>query len=471
VKLLIWQKINIGYNMIHQVIKNIHFVGIGGIGMSGIAEILLSQGFNISGSDLNASETTERLESIGVKVFIGHDAANIKGADVVVYSSAVALQNDEVKAAIDKKIPVIKRSEMLAECMRMKYGIGIAGTHGKTTTTSMVGLVLTEANIDPTIIVGGKLSSLGGTNARLGKSEYIVVEADEFDRTFLRLTPSIAAITTLEREHLDTYKDLEDIKGAFIEFANKVPFFGFVVLCLDEPALQDIMPSINRRVITYGTTSQADVRAVDIKHNKYQSEFTVIYKGEELGNVLLKVPGLHVVKNSLVAITIAKELGIPFDIIKEALAKFSGVYRRFETKYNDEVLVIDDYGHHPTETNATLNAIRSGWKNRLIAIFQPHLYSRTRDFYAEFGRSFLNSDIFICTDVYPARELPIEGITGELIANAAKKFGHKEVYYIQNKNEIPQFLKEIYKPGDIIITLGAGDIWKYGEQFIKLLKN
>ena len=457
--------------MIHQVIKNIHFVGIGGIGMSGIAEILLSQGFNISGSDLNASETTERLESIGAKVFIGHKAENITGADVVVFSSAVALQNDEVKAAIEKKIPVIKRSEMLAECMRMKYGIGIAGTHGKTTTTSMVGLVLTEANIDPTIIVGGKLSSLGGTNARLGKSEYIVVEADEFDRTFLRLTPSIAAITTLEREHLDTYKDLEDIKGAFIEFANKVPFFGFVVLCLDEPALQDIMPSINRRVITYGTTSQADVRAEDIKHDKYQSEFTVVYKGEELGRITLKVPGLHVVKNSLVAVTIAKELGIPFEKIKEALAKFTGVYRRFETKYNKEVLVIDDYGHHPTETNATLNAIRSGWKNRLIAIFQPHLFSRTRDFYAEFGRSFLNSDVFICTDVYPAREEPIEGITGELIANAAKKFGHKEVYYVQDKNSIPQFLKEIYKPGDIIITLGAGDIWKYGEQFIKLINN
>ena len=457
--------------MIHQVIKNIHFVGIGGIGMSGIAEILLSQGFNISGSDLNASETTERLESIGAKVFIGHKAEIITGADVVVFSSAVAFQNDEVKAAIEKKIPVIKRSEMLAECMRMKYGIGIAGTHGKTTTTSMVGLVLTEANIDPTIIVGGKLSSLGGTNARLGKSEYIVVEADEFDRTFLRLTPSIAAITTLEREHLDTYKDLEDIKGAFIEFANKVPFFGFVVLCLDEPALQDIMPSINRRVITYGTTSQADVRAEDIKHDKYQSEFTVVYKGEELGRITLKVPGLHVVKNSLVAVTIAKELGIPFEKIKEALAKFTGVYRRFETKYNKEVLVIDDYGHHPTETNATLNAIRSGWKNRLIAIFQPHLFSRTRDFYAEFGRSFLNSDVFICTDVYPAREEPIEGITGELIANAAKKFGHKEVYYVQDKNSIPQFLKEIYKPGDIIITLGAGDIWKYGEQFIKLINN
>jgi UDP-N-acetylmuramate--alanine ligase len=457
--------------MIHQVIKNIHFVGIGGIGMSSIAEILLSQGFNITGSDLNASDTTERLQSIGAKVFIGHKAENIIGADVVVYSSAVAAQNVEVIAAIEKKIPVIKRSEMLAECMRMKYGIGIAGTHGKTTTTSMVGLVLTEANIDPTIIVGGKLSSLGGTNARLGKSDYIVVEADEFDRTFLRLTPSIAAITTLEREHLDTYKDLEDIKGAFIEFANKVPFFGFVVLCLDEPALQDIMPSINRRVITYGTTSQADVRAVDVKHDKYTSEYTVIYKGEELGYIKLNVPGLHVVKNSLVAVTIAKELGVPFETIKEALGKFSGVYRRFETKYNKEVLVIDDYGHHPTETNATLNAIRSGWKNRLIAIFQPHLYSRTRDFYAEFGRSFLNSDIFICTDVYPAREEPIEGITGELIANAAKKFGHKEVYYVPDKNEIPAFLLKIYKPGDIIITLGAGDIWKYGEQFVNLLKN
>ncbi len=457
--------------MIHKVIKNIHFVGIGGIGMSGIAEILLNQGFNISGSDLSASDTTKRLEELGAKIYIGHSAENVKNADVVVYSSAVALENPEVKIAIEKKIPVIKRSEMLAECMRMKYGIGIAGTHGKTTTTSMVGLVLTEAGIDPTIIVGGKLSSLGGTNARLGNSEYIVVEADEFDRTFLKLTPSIAAITTLEREHLDTYKDLDDIKGAFIEFANKVPFFGFVVICLDEPALQDIIPSINRRVITYGTTNQADVKAVDIVHDKYQSSFNVIYKGEDLGRITLKVPGLHVVKNSLVAVTIAKELGIDFNVIKDALGKFSGVYRRFETKYNKEVLVIDDYGHHPTETNATLNAVRTGWKNRLIAVFQPHLYSRTRDFYAEFGRSFLNSDIFICTDVYPAREEPIEGITGELIANAAKKFGHKEVYYIPNKNDIPMFLKQIYKPGDIIITLGAGDIWKYGEQFIKLINN
>ncbi|MFH0735663.1 MAG: UDP-N-acetylmuramate--L-alanine ligase [bacterium] len=456
--------------MIHQVINRIHFVGIGGIGMSSIAEILISQGFVISGSDLNVSDTTERLKSIGAVIYIGHKAENIEGADVVVYSSAVALANSEVKAAVEKKIPVIKRSEMLAECMRMKYGIGIAGTHGKTTTTSMVGLVLTEAGIDPTIIVGGKLSSLGGTNARLGKSDYIVVEADEFDRTFLKLTPSIAAITTLEREHLDTYKDLDDIKAAFVEFANKVPFFGFVTLCLDEPALQDIIPLINKKIITYGTTSQADVKAVDIVHNHYESTFNVIYKGEELGSIQLKVPGLHVVKNSLVAVCIAKELGVSFEVIKKALASFSGVYRRFETKYNDEILVIDDYAHHPTETNATLNAIRSGWKNRLIAVFQPHLFTRTKDFYAEFGRSFLNSDIFICTDIYPAREDAIPGITGQLIADAAKSFGHKEVYYVADKTKIPEFLYDLHRKGDIIITLGAGDIWKYGEEFVKLIK-
>ncbi len=456
--------------MIHKVIDRVHFVGIGGIGMSGIAEILLNQGFTVSGSDMNASDNTERLKNLGIDICIGHKAENIEGADVVVYSSAVNIENPEVSAAIAKKIPVIKRAEMLAECMRMKYGIGIAGTHGKTTTTSMVGLVLTEAGIDPTIIVGGKLSSLGGTNARLGNSEYIVVEADEFDRTFLKLTPSIAAITTLEREHLDTYKDLDDIKSAFIEFANKVPFFGFVVLCMDEPALQDIIPLINKKIITYGTTSQADIKAVDITHNQYESAYTVIYKGEELGRINLKLPGMHVIKNSLVAVCIAKELGVSFEVIKNALASFTGVYRRFETKYNKEVLVIDDYGHHPTETNATLSAIRAGWKNRLIAIFQPHLYSRTKDFYAEFGRSFLNSDIFICTDVYPAREKPIEGVTGELIANAAKSFGHKEVYYVEDKKNIPSFLQKIYKEGDIIITLGAGDIWKYGEEFVNMIK-
>ena len=456
--------------MIQQVIKKIHFVGIGGIGMSGIAEIMLNRGFQISGSDMSASATTERLQSLGIEVAIGHSDEIPNDVDVLVYSSAVNTSNPEVKAAIEMDIPVIKRSEMLAETMRMKYGIGIAGTHGKTTTTSMVGLVLTEAGIDPTIIVGGKLSGLGGTNARLGHSDYIVVEADEFDRTFLSLTPSIAAITTLETEHLDTYKDLDDIKGAFIQFANKVPFFGFVLLCLDEPALQDIRPLIKKKVLSYGTTQQADIRAVDIEYNEFTATYTVDYKGEELGRITINIPGKHNVNNSLVAVAIAKELGVEFEVIKKALESFSGVYRRFETKYNNEILVVDDYGHHPTEVNATLSGIRNGWKRRLVTVFQPHLYSRTKDFYAEFGRAFLNSDIFICTDVYPAREEKMEGVSGELIANAAKSFGHKNVIYIADKEEIASTLLDIVEENDIVVTLGAGDIWKYGEDFVAKYK-
>ncbi len=452
-------------------VRKVHFVGIGGIGMSGIAEILLSQGFEISGSDKSLSEVTNRLSDLGIKVYEGHSRENLKDADVLVYSSAVTIDNPEVQEAISRKIPVIKRSEMLAETMRLKYGIGIAGTHGKTTTTSMVGLALTEGNIDPTIIVGGKLSGLGGTNARLGNGEFIVVEADEFDRTFLKLTPVIAAITTLESEHLDTYKDLDDIKSAFIEFANKVPFYGFVVLCMDEPGLQDIIPHINKKIFTYGLTAQADMRAIDITHEKFFSSFTVEYKGKELGKIKLRIPGVHNVKNSLVAICIGIELGIEFNVIKRALESFGGVYRRFEVKYDKEILVVDDYAHHPTETSATLAGVRAGWDNRLIAVFQPHLYSRTRDFYQEFGRSFLNTDVFVCTDVYPAREEPISGVTGELIANATKSFGHKNVIYVQDKNNIPDVLKKLKQDGDIIITMGAGDIWKFGEKFIEMIKN
>lgn len=450
-------------------IKKVHFVGIGGIGMSGIAEILVNQGFEVSGSDKALSEVTDRLESLGIKVYEGHSPENLKEADVLVYSSAVQIDNPEVKAAIERKIPIIKRSEMLAETMRMKYGIGIAGTHGKTTTTSMVGLTLTEGGIDPTIIVGGKLSGLGGTNARLGNGEFIVVEADEFDRTFLKLTPTIAALTTLESEHLDTYKDLDDIKSAFIEFANKVPFYGFVALCLDEPALQDIIPHLNKKIISYGLTAQADVRALDIIPNGFRTTFKVKYFNHELGEITLKIPGKHNVLNSLVAVIIGKELGVDFKIIKHALESFLGVYRRFEVKYNKEILVVDDYAHHPTETSATLKGIRDGWDRRLIVVFQPHLYSRTRDFYQEFGRSFLNSDVFICTDVYPARELPIEGVSGELIADITKKFGHKNVHYVADKKNIPALLNQIKKDGDIIVTMGAGDIWKYGEEFITML--
>ena len=451
-------------------IKKIHFVGIGGIGMSGIAEILINQGFEVSGSDLHLTEVTKRLEELGVTVYEGHSAENVKDVDVLVYSSAVIPDNPEVRAAADRNIPIIKRAEMLAETMRMQYGIGIAGTHGKTTTTSMVGLTLTEGGIDPTIIVGGKLSGLGGTNARLGNGEFIVVEADEFDRTFLRLTPTIAAITTLEREHLDTYKDLDDIKTAFIEFANKVPFYGFVVVCLDEPALQDIIPSINKTVFTYGTTAQADVRAIDIEFEGFSSKYTVIYKGKELGQIKLNIPGEHYVKNSLVAVTIGMELGIDFNTIRKALEKFIGVYRRFETKYKNDILVLDDYAHHPTESSATLSGIRAAWDRRLVVVFQPHLFSRTKDFYQDFGRSFLNSDVFICTDIYPAREKPIEGVTGEMIATITKKYGHKNVIYVPDKNDIPQKLMEIKKKNDIIVTMGAGDIWKYGEKFVQLLK-
>ncbi len=452
-------------------IHRVHFVGIGGIGMSGLAEILLSQGFEVSGSDRALTEITDHLSKLGITIYEGHFPENLKDVDVLVYSSAVTIDNPEVKAAVERKIPVIKRAEMLAESMRMKYGIGIAGTHGKTTTTSMVGLTLTEGNIDPTIIVGGKLSGLGGTNARLGHGEFIVVEADEFDRTFLKLTPTIAALTTLESEHLDTYKDLVDIQAAFTEFANKVPFYGFVILCLDEPGLQDIIPSINKKIITYGLTPQADVRALDIVHKQFSSEFTVKYRDKELGRIKLSIPGVHNVKNALVAVIIAKELEIEFPVIKKALESFSGVYRRFEIKYNKEILVVDDYAHHPTETSATLSGVRAGWDRRLIAVFQPHLYSRTRDFYQEFGRSFLNSDIFICTDVYPAREEPINGVSGALIADAAKKFGHKNVMYIPDKKNIPSVLNELKQDNDIIITMGAGDIWKFGEEFIRMIKN
>jgi len=452
--------------------KKVHMIGIGGIGMSGIAEVLLAMNFKVSGSDRSLSEITERLASLGAEIYEGHQEENLNDADVVVYSSAVTMDNVEIQEALKRKIPVIKRSEMLAELMRLRYGIGIAGTHGKTTTTSMVGLLMLEAGFDPTVIVGGKLSGLGGTNARLGNGEFIVVEADEFDRSFLQLTPVIAAITTLEKEHLDIYKDLDDIKSAFIEFANKVPFYGFVVLCLDEEGLKEILPQINRKVITYGLSAQADVRAYDTSFFETYSKFKVKYKGEFIGEIELNVPGIHNVKNSLVAVTIAIELGVDFKTIKYALKKFTGVYRRFEIKANiNDILVIDDYAHHPTEVSATLSAIRTGWDRRIIAVFQPHLYTRTRDFYQEFAKAFLDSDVFVCTDVYPARETPIQGISGKLITDSAEKFGHKNVIYVPDKKDVPDRLMEIFKTGDIIITMGAGDIWKFGEEFINKLKS
>jgi UDP-N-acetylmuramate--alanine ligase len=389
--------------------------------------------------------------------------------DTVVYSSAVQPDNPEILEAQRRKIPIVRRAEMLAEVMRLKYGIGIAGTHGKTTTTSMTSLVLMEGGLDPTVIVGGKLSGLGGTNARLGRGEFIVVEADEYDRSFLSISPTVAVLTTLETDHLDCYRDLEDIKSAFIQFANKVPFYGFIVVCLDEPALLDIMPHMSKKkIITYGLNPQADVQAVDMRHKDNTTTFALIHGKNELGVITLQVPGKHNVQNSLGAIAVGLELGVPFEKIKSGIEKFAGVYRRWEKKGDvNGITVYDDYAHHPTECKATLSGVKAGWRRRVVCVFQPHLYSRTRDFYEDFGKSFLLSDVLIVTDIYPAREEPIQGITGELIVDAAKQFGHKDVYYISDKKHVPAFLTSIVRHGDIVITMGAGDIWKYGEEFLK----
>ena len=452
-------------------IKKLHFIGIGGIGMSGIAEILLDQGFKVSGSDRSLSEVTERLQSLGAITFEGHRASNIANdVDTVVYSSAVQPDNPEILEAQRRKIPIVRRAEMLAEVMRLKYGIGIAGTHGKTTTTSMASLILMEGGLDPTVNVGGKLSGLGGTNARLGRGEFIVVEADEYDRSFLSISPTIAVLTTLETDHLDCYRDLEDIKSAFIQFGNKIPFYGFIVICLDEPALLDIMPNLSKKkIITYGLNPQADVQAVDIRHKDNTTTFTLIRSNKELGMITLQVPGKHNVQNSLGAIAVGLELGVPFEKIKSGIEKFTGVYRRWEKKGElNGIAVYDDYAHHPTECRATLSGVKAGWRRRVVCVFQPHLYSRTRDFYEDFGKSFLLSDVLVVTDIYPAREEPIQGVSGELIVNAAKQFGHKDVQYVSDKKQIPAFLKTIVKSGDIVITMGAGDIWKYGEEFLKL---
>lgn len=453
--------------------KHIHMVGIGGIGMSGMAEILIHRGYKVSGSDGALSETTQRLEEIGATIYEGHKAGNIEGADVVVYTSAVkAEDNEETKAALEKRIPTIKRAEMLAELMKMKYGVGVAGTHGKTTTTTMVGLVTQAGNFDPTIIVGGKVHSFDKTNAVVGKGDVIVVEADEFDRTFLRLTPSIAIITNIEAEHLDIYDDLDDVKGAFVDYANRVPFYGSVIVCLDDQNVRSILPELKRRVISYGLTPQAQLRATDIRLSEFTATFTVQYNGDKLGVITLKAPGEHNVLNALASIATGIELGIDFKLIKAGIEKYQGVYRRFQEKYSNGIMVIDDYAHHPTEVLATLNAARNGWPDRrIIAVFQPHLFSRTQELYKEFGLSFFDAEVLVVTDVYPSREKPIEGITGKLIADTAEQYGHKNVIYVEDKADVTEKLKDISKAGDIIITMGAGDIYKSGESFVNEIES
>jgi len=454
--------------------RHIHMVGIGGIGMSGMAEILLQKGYTVTGSDASEGETIKRLRELGAEIYIGHDEKHIEGADVVVFTSAVkAKENIETKAAMEAGIPVIKRAEMLAELMRMKYGVGIAGTHGKTTTTTLVGHVIQDGSFDPTIMVGGKVHSFSKTNAVVGKGDIIIVEADEFDRTFLRLTPSLAVITNIEAEHLDIYDNLDDVKQAFVEFANKVPFYGAVVLCLDDDNVRSIIPQIERRIITYGLTPQAEIRATNIQTDNFYSSFTVLQEGNELGEIRLKAPGEHNVKNALAAVAVGLELDIDFKYIKSGLERFEGVFRRFQLKADkDGIIVIDDYAHHPTEVQATLKAARNGWKNRrIVAVFQPHLYSRTRDLYKDFGSSFFDAEVCVITDVYPSREEPIEGVSGKLIADSAREYGHRQVHYVADKQELPVKLKEIVKTGDVVITMGAGDIYKYGEAFVDKLKD
>ncbi len=453
--------------------RHIHMVGIGGIGMSGMAEILLQRGFTVTGSDGSRGENTERLEKLGAKVFLGHDAGHIEGADVVVYTSAVkAEENVETAAALEQGIPVIKRAEMLAELMRMKYGIGIAGTHGKTTTTTMTGQVVQAGSFDPTIIVGGRVHSFDKTNAVVGTGDIVIVEADEFDRTFLRLSPSLAVITNIDIEHMDIYHDEADIKGAFVEFANKVPFYGAVVLCLDDPRLQSIIPQIERRIITYGFNPQAQLRPRNVRADQFSNTFRVQFEDSDLGEVTVRAPGRHNVLNALAAVGIGLELGIPFDRIREGLDRYTGVFRRFQVKYDDgEILVIDDYAHHPTEVQATLSAAHEGWpERRVVAVFQPHLYSRTQQLYKEFGSSFFDAEKLVITDVYPSREAPIEGVSGKLIADTARAFGHRDVTYVPAREDVADALLEIAQPGDMIITMGAGDIYKYGEAFVEKLK-
>lgn len=452
-------------------IKRLHFVGIGGSGMSGIAEILLNLGYNITGSDIHRTAVTERLVELGAKIYYQHSENNIGDADVVVISSAINGDNPELNAAAERGIPVIRRAEMLAELMRLKYGIGVAGTHGKSTTSSLIGEVLAGGELDPTVIVGGLVVNLR-SNVRLGMGEYLVAEADEFDRSFLKLTPTIAVVTNIEREHMECYSGMEELLGAFIEFMNKVPFYGAVILCIDDKPLQELLPEIERRIITYGLSTQADVRAVKVDFDKNGSHFVVIADKETLGEVHTNLIGLHNVKNTLAAIAVGLEVGMEFEEIKRALDKFKGVFRRFQIKGEvDNILIIDDFGHHPTEIQVTLQAAKMAYHDRrLVTVFQPHLYSRTQEFYQEFGKAFLNSDLLVITEIYGSREEPIEGVSGEMIARSAKDYGHRDVHFEPDKDKILELLERLVSPGDMVLTIGAGPIWKIGETFLEMLK-
>lgn len=453
--------------------QHIHFVGIGGIGMSGIAEVLLNLGYRISGSDARKSALTDRLENLGASVYEGHAASNVEGAQVVVTSTAVRPDNPEVVEAHRKQIPVIPRAEMLAELMRLKYGIAIAGSHGKTTTTSMVATILDRAGVDPTVVVGGRVNTLG-SNARLGRGDFMVVEADESDKSFLKLSPTIAVVTNIDLEHLDFYSGIEEIRDHFVQFVNKVPFYGSVIICLDDANVQTIIPQIKRRVITYGMRAHAEVAASEVTtlRETFGSEFTVKRRGETLGRVKLNVPGGHNVCNALAAIAVALDLEIPFAQIAAGLEAFNGAGRRFEIKglvEDQNILVIDDYGHHPTEIRATLAAAKTSGR-RIVTLFQPHRYSRTAALHEEFARAFYDAEVVLLSDIYAASEDPIPGVTAQALVEETEKYGHRNVRYIGPVEQGAAALIDVVQPGDLVLTLGAGSVWKVGEEFLNALK-
>ena len=454
-------------------IQQVHFVGIGGIGMSGIAEVLVNLGFRVSGSDLKSSSVTDRLQQMGVEIFEGHAAENVGQPHVVVRSTAVRDENPEVVEAHRRSIPVIPRAEMLAELMRLKpHTVAVAGSHGKTTTTSMVATVLGHAGLDPTMVVGGVVGAFG-SNAHLGTSDLMVVEADESDRSFLMLTPTIAVVNNIDREHIDYYLEMDDVRACFAKFVNSVPFYGSSVLCLDDPNVQAIIPLLERRRMTYGLSAQADVSAHGIRYdNNFGSTFSVWRGSDVIGDLTLRVPGMHNVYNALAAIAVGFELEVSFEKICEGLSSFTGAGRRFQAKGEvNGVLVVDDYGHHPTEVRATLAAAKLGsGGRRIVVLFQPHRYTRTHDLMQEFARSFNNADVLFITDIYAASEDPIEGVTSEALTNAIKRFGHKEVSYIGGLEHAAALLRDYVQPGDLVVTLGAGTVNRVSDQLVGLLK-
>ena len=448
--------------------QRLHFVGIGGIGMSSIAAILLNLGYTVSGSDLALSDVTRRLQQGGATVYQGHAAAHVQGADVVVISAAVQPDNVEVLTARAQHIPVIPRAEMLAELMRMKYGVAIAGTHGKTTTTSLVATVLAYGGLDPTVLIGGRLNSLG-SNAKLGQGEYLVAEADESDGSFLLLSPTISVVTTVDAEHLDFYGDLAAVQRAFTQFINKVPFYGCSIICLDQPHIQSLVPQLRRRFITYGLTTQADYMARDLHVAGLRSRFDVYRAGARLGPCSLNLPGTHNVSNALAAIAVGAELDIPFPTMAQALEEFSGVQRRFELRgVRDGVTVVDDYGHHPEEIRQTLRAAKAVWPEaRLTVVFQPHRYTRTHLLQQEFCTAFHDADALVLLDIYAAGETPLPGVSTGLLYEGLISHGQREVYYARERTAVVPFLQRALRPNDILLTLGAGDVWQIGEAFLQ----